>query len=643
VFARLLRGTAGIAALAPLALAVLSAPALGQPSISWNTYLGRQGALDGGTGMSNTDELVKSVPTNALGEVFVAGDSFDSFVSATDTQADAFVSKFNADGSLAWTRMFGGFANDFVNWAVLAPSGTLYVVGSTESPIIRLIATQETIPTKGAHSLGTRDAFVARVNQEGQLTAFVYLGGGGEDRGYALAVDPSDENKVYVVGKTSSDSFPGTNGGRPNGVDGFVSLVDFSRAEPITWSRYLGSTSVDTEGDEVDTVVVQGGSLYLGGVVRGAVQGIRSPSNSSYQGKQEGFVAKLSTSGSFEWIAYLGGREDDAVTDVLARPDGGLVVVGKTRSTNFPAPGSAEAAFVLRMNEQGTPEGTGLRLGDGGVEVDRSCAAMDSLGNVYIGGKTSSTSSLFGLNSFDNTFNAPADGFILMVDAKVENVLWSSYVGGSSSSADEWVRGVSAGPRGQLTLGGGSYSSDLLKADAGYDLQSNGGRDGFVFRLEVDPSDPLVGGVDAGLSPQGLLTPSWEGFSDPQTGIIDYAWALTSGGGLDGGVLERDFQSVGTERFVSPADGVQLAEGKTYFVTVRASNGVGRTSTATSEGVQWTPEPGGGNGPVPIDPRSPFGCACGSTGGGGLVGALWLGALALLRVRHARRAPGSER
>jgi hypothetical protein len=191
-------------------------------------------------------------------------------------------------------------------------------------------------------------------------------------------------------------------------------------------------------------------------------------------------------------------------------------------------------------------------------------------------------------------------------------------------------------------LGGASSSDDLLKVDTGHDLEWNGGRDGFVFRLEVDSTDPLVGGVDAGVSPQGRLTPSWEGFSDPQTGIVDYAWAVTSGGGLDGGVLERDFQSVGTERFVSPADGFQLAEGKTYFVTVRASNGVGRTSTATSGGIQWTPE-GGGNGQDPVDPESPFGWGCGSTGGGGLVGTLGLVALALLLVRHARRAPGSER
>ncbi|WP_309892533.1 hypothetical protein [Archangium sp.] len=642
MFARLLRGTVGIAALAPLALAVLSAPALGQPwrpSISWNTYLGRQGALDGGTGgSSDTNELVKSVPTNALGEVFAAGDSF-----ASSANADAFVSKFNADGGLAWTRMFGGLASDFVNWAVLAPSSsTLYVVGTTESSTISLIGTQDNLQTKGTHHIGSKDAFVARVNRDGQLTAFVYLGGPGDDRGYALAVDPSDENKVYVVGKTASLSFPGTNGGGPKAAgNGFVSLVDVSKTEPIIWSRYLGSASADFEIEEANKVVVQGGSLYLGGLVLGEVEGFPSTSSSSPQGNQEGFVAKLSTSGSFEWIAYLGGSEDDAVTDVLARPDGGLVVVGTTSSTNFPTPGSSsEGAFVLRMNEQGTPEGTGLRLGNGGVEVDKTSAAMDSLGNVFIGGKTSSTSFPFRVNGFDNTLDSTADGFILMVDAKVENVLWSSYVGGSSS--EDWVRGVSAGPRGQLTLGGGSFSADLLKPGIiGHDLSWNGGRDGFVFRLEVDSSDPLVGGVDAGVSPQGRLTPSWEGFSDPQTGIMDYAWALTSGGGLDGGVLESDFQSVGTERFVSPADGFQLAEGKTYFVTVRASNAVGRTSTATSGGVQW----GSGNGTDsdPVDPKSPFGFGCGSTGGGGLVGSLGLVALALLLVRHARRAPGSER
>ena len=648
---RLLRGAALLAALVPLALTVVPAPARGQPwrpSVSWNTYLGGGGVVDGGTaGTSSSIEDVNSVATNALGEVFVVGDTYAS----SSVDPDAFVTKFNADGGLAWTRVFGGTVDDYGNRVALTPSGTVYVVGTTRSSSIRVVAPSETVTTTGSYS-ASGDAYLARLTRDGQVTAFVYLGASGEESGYGLAVDPSDERKVYVAGKTTSAELPGSDGGRENSFDAFVALVDFSRTSPIVWSRYITPKGSLTSSwtDEAHALAIRGDSLYVGGVVEAEVPGI--PRTTNYQGADDGFVARLSTSGSFQWIAYLGGSSDEKVVDILPRADGGLVVVGNTNSTNFPTPGSSgKGAFVLRMTDEGVPEGNPFRVGAGNVEVEKAAATLDSLGNIYLGGTTNAASNLFTVNGFDSTLNSTTDGFILMLDSKVEKILWSSYVGGSSSSTTEWVVGLSAGPGGQLTFGGRSSSTDVLRVDAGYDLTWNGEKDGVVFRLEVDPTDPVPGSVDAGASPQGRLTPSWEGFSDPQTDIIDYAWAVTSGGALDGGVLERDFQSVGTNTFVSSANGFQMTEDKTYFVTVRASNGVGRTATATSGGVQGPPDAGSGSGSgigtdaglEPVDPQSPLGWGCGSTGGSGLVGALGLVALAALMARRARRAPGSER
>jgi len=603
--------------------------------------------VDGGTaGSMSSIEQVKSVATNALGETVVTGD----FYTSSSAAPDAFVTRFNADGSVAWTRVFGGSGKDFGNRVVLAPSGTVYVVGRTESSSISVVQPPAAVTTTGTYS-DSPDAYLARLTSDGQLTAFVYLGGSSEESGYGLAVDPSDERRVYVAGKSNSPLLPGgEDGGREDGMDGFVTLVDFSRTPPIAWTRYLGSPKVDvlSRNDEAYTVAFRDGSLYLGGQVRAEVQGI--PRGTNYRGEYDGFAAKLNTTtGRFEWIVYLGGSDDDEVVDILARPDGGIVAVGNTLSRDYPTAGSGQGAFAVRITEQGQLDGTGLRLGDGGIQVERTPAALDSLGNVYIGGTTSSATSLLGVNGFDSTLNSSTDGFILMLDAKVEKVLWSSYVGGGSSATREWVRGVSAGPGGQLTLGGQTSSADLLTVDAGHDLAWNGAEDGFVFRLEVDPSEPIPGSVNPGASAQGRLTPSWEGFSDPQTGIVDYAWAVTSGGGLDGGVLERDFQSVGTNPFVPPANGFQMGAGKTYFVTVRASNGVGRSTMATSVGVPGPTDAGDGGepgtdlDPEPVDLQSPLGWGCGSTGGGGLAGALGLVALASLLARRARRASTSER
>ena len=60
---------------------------------------------------------------------------------------------------------------------------------------------------------GTFDAFVARLDATlTTLNQTTYLGGSGEDAGYALAIHPTS-GEVFVAGTTSSADFPGTAGG----------------------------------------------------------------------------------------------------------------------------------------------------------------------------------------------------------------------------------------------------------------------------------------------------------------------------------------------------------------------------------------------------------------------------------------------
>jgi hypothetical protein len=96
-------------------------------------------------------------------------------------------------------------------------------------------------------------------------------------------------------------------------------------------------------------------------------------------------------------------------------------------------------------------------------------------------------------------------------------------------------------------------------------------------------NDGPTPGVD--LAVQGTTTAlaaNWSGFDDPHTGITEYEWAI---GTTPGGTEVRPFTSVATSTTAS-ASGLALTDGVTYFVTVRATNGSGRTITATSNGIE---------------------------------------------------------
>lgn len=103
-----------------------------------------------------------------------------------------------------------------------------------------------------------------------------------------------------------------------------------------------------------------------------------------------------------------------------------------------------------------------------------------------------------------------------------------------------------------------------------------------------DGTDPIAGIVNDGLSGDLIvqldrtsLSANWSGFTDTESGIVRYEWALgTSPGATD----IQAFVDVGTATSAT-ASGLSLTIGTTCYATVRATNGDGRAVTATSNGV----------------------------------------------------------
>jgi PKD repeat protein len=99
---------------------------------------------------------------------------------------------------------------------------------------------------------------------------------------------------------------------------------------------------------------------------------------------------------------------------------------------------------------------------------------------------------------------------------------------------------------------------------------------------------PLAGTVSDGSATDiaiqnqaSSISANWAGFGDPESGITQYEWAI---GTTPGGTNIQNFITVGLT-LNATASGLSLLDGQIYYVTVRATNGVGETVTATSNGV----------------------------------------------------------
>ena len=385
------------------------------------------------------------------------------------------------DPLIGWAAYLGGSTPDAGRGLALDSAGNIYVVGGTFSPDFPTLSGFDT--SRG----GTQDAFVTKVSPSGtSLIWSTYLGGSDAESASGVAVDAAGD--VYVVGTTGSSDFP-TNGGFDaafGGVeDAFVTKVGSAGA--LVWSTYLGGSDTD-EGFAIAAdsggVVVTGHTLSPGFPVAGGFDVI-------LDGGDDAFVTRLLASGSLSWSSFLGGNSDDAGRAIAVDATDNVYVTGYTLSTDFPSAGGFDAtlegvqdAFVTRVDATGSTLSWSSYIGGMGSEAGEG-VALDSMGNVYLTGDTTSAN-FPSSGGFDTALDGTQDAFVAKVDVTGSMLAWSTYLGGSANDRGFAVR-VSAD---DVYLTGETSSLDLAFGDA-FDATFGGAVDAFV--AQVDGAGPTLG------------------------------------------------------------------------------------------------------------------------------------------------------
>jgi hypothetical protein len=301
-----------------------------------------------------------SIAVDSFGNAYVTGyTNSTNFPTANALQPaygggiyDAFVAKLNAAGSaLVYSTYLGGSVEDRGQGIAVDSSGNAYVTGCTNST---------NFPTASplqANSGGGRDAFVAKLNAVGSALVYsTYLGGSGDDRGNGIAADSS--GNAYVTGGITSANFPtagplqATNGGGV-GWDAFVSKLN-AAGSALVYSTYLGGDGEDS-GDGI--AVDSSGNAHVTGYTYSSNFPTASPLQATLSGVSDAFVAKLNAAGSaLVYSTYLGGSGYDNGYGIAVDSSGNVYVMGSTSSTDFPTVGPVQASggsFVAKIAEQG--------------------------------------------------------------------------------------------------------------------------------------------------------------------------------------------------------------------------------------------------------------------------------------------------
>lgn len=309
---------------------------------------------------SSASDYAFFVAPDSSGDVYLAGYTQEALAGQTSCGADdAFLVKYDSTGSILWTRQFGSSSDDYASSIGFDSSGNVYVVGETLG----------TLP--GQSSSGSHDAFLMKYDATGSVIWTRQFGTNSEDVAHSLALDSSDN--VYAAGYTEGAFIGETSSG---GRDAFLRKYNPTGME--LWTCQFGST-----GDDVaySVAVDSSGSSYVAGFVGGALPGQTS------SGACDAFVLKCGSSGTILWAHQFGSSSDDQARSVSVGSSGNTYIVGYTDGV---LPGQVSSGgvdvFLRQCDSTGGVSST-LQFGSSGEDWGYS-VATSSVGNVYTAGRT---------------------------------------------------------------------------------------------------------------------------------------------------------------------------------------------------------------------------------------------------------------
>lgn len=245
----------------------------------------------------SSSDTVFGVAADSAGRTYVTGSTgslnfpqLNSFLARGDNVGanEAFLTIFNAGGSMTYSSYFGGDGSDTGRAIALDSANNIYVAGISSSTF--LPGPNGSQPTAG---FGTNlDAFITKFNPAASALLYtVSLGGNFSDQCFGLAVD--GPGAAYVTGSTSSTDFPVVGAIQPT-KDGLsdVFVAKLAANGSISYSTYLGGANSDI-GQAI--AVDPAGNTYVTGSTLSANFPTKTPLR-AYSGNTDAFVAKLGTS-----------------------------------------------------------------------------------------------------------------------------------------------------------------------------------------------------------------------------------------------------------------------------------------------------------------------------------------------------------
>ncbi len=396
---------------------------------------------------------------------------------------DVFVTKFAPSGnSLVYSTYWGGPYNDEAGTGIAVDgSGAVYVTGASAIAGEAIRNFARRPYDKSAYPTHT---FVFKLSPAGNSLVYsTTLSGESDVEASGIALDAN--KAAYITGYTDSSDFPVKNALQKKyngGSDAFVTMIA-PTGKSLVYSTFLGGKNSDF-GSGI--VVDGGGAAYIVGYTYSADFPTLNAYQKAYRGGADAFVTKIAANGtSLVYSTYLGGSKWDEGKSIALYGKGAAYVTGNTSSANFPVMNACQK--ILR----GPQDTFVAKLSPDGKRLVYS---------TYLGGSSSDFSSGLAVDgngaAYTTGFTGSADfplknpvqparggkedAFVTKLSPDGRNLVYSTYLGGADT---ETATGIAMNGQGAVYITGYTYSADFPTKNAFQKIFGGGGSDAFLAKL----------------------------------------------------------------------------------------------------------------------------------------------------------------
>ena len=398
-------------------------------SLKWSTYYG-DNSNEQGYGAASTQDGHAIFCGRISSRSMATSGTHQSTIGGSD---DAFLVKMHKDGgsnSRIWATYFGGSGIDYAHDVFVSSKNEILLTGRTASGN----GISKNARYKSSRT-GKYDAFFAKFAGDGTLEWANYLGGKEDDIGLGIATDSSQN--VLVVGFTESSS----------GIS----------------SRKNSNYTIH---------------------------------QSSRSSNKDGFIGKFDKDGNRLFVSYFGGAGNDIANSVIALANDTIAFVGETNSNSITTSSTSFAGRTDGFITKLSPNGRLFKFIFLGDTLDDALNKIRYFNPfIYVTGTTNSTSNM-ALNGHQNILNIGSgavstntDAFLAKFSPNLKK-LWATYYGGDDY---EWGNDIGTDIKGYIYLVGTtkSYNSNrgdsfIIATDGAFIESLQGGTDAFLVKFDDD-------------------------------------------------------------------------------------------------------------------------------------------------------------